>query len=163
MDWEETVGIWEYMIESIEELEQPVLDAANYLYETRRRPRGHLPLVQGQRLNVGVAAGARDDHESWSLDEVVEKLRFGVNVFLRKASGVDNVVEGIKAVTEMGLPSNHISLCTDDVDCTDLTELGYADHLVRYAVELGVDPITAVQMCTINPAKAYGLEHLAYH
>jgi hypothetical protein len=54
--------------------------------------------------------------------------------------------------------TRRIALCSDDVDCRDLVELGYADHFVRHAVELGVDPITAIQMCTINPAEAYRVD-----
>lgn len=161
MDWEESVGMWEYMIGSIESLEPDVLQVADELIAMRKQPHGHLPFVRsGRRLNAAVAAGVADDHESASLEEVIDKLRLGVHVMLRKASIVDNIVDCIKVITEKGYPTQGVSLCTDDVDCTDLVRLGHMDHLVRHAIELGVDPLVAVQMCTINPAETYHVSHL---
>ena len=158
MMWPESVGMWEYMIESIETLEEPVLQIAGELMDSGRLPHGHLPFTDGPRLAAGTAAGARSCHENWFAEEVVSKLRQGLHVFIRKATYVDNFVACLKAVTELGLPTRRISLCSDDLDCTDLVELGYADHFVRHAVELGVDPISAIQMCTINPAEAYRVD-----
>lgn len=159
MNWDESVGMWEYMVESIESQEASVLEMADKLIARGQRPHGHLPVTLGRRLSAAVAAGARDDHESWDASEVTEKLRNGVRVLLRKGSAIDNIRSCIKAVTEGGLPSDRVSLCTDDIDCTDLARLGYMDDLVRHAIKLGVDPITAVQMCTINPARTYLVDH----
>jgi adenine deaminase len=151
--------MWEYMIESIERMEEPVLEIAGELLDSRRLPHGHLPFTNGPRLQAAAAAGARSCHENWLAEEVVAKLRQGLYVFLRKASYVDNFVACLKAVTEMPqMSTRRIALCSDDTDCTDLVELGYVDHFVRHAVELGVDPITAIQMCTINPAEAYRVD-----
>ena len=158
MTWPESVGMWEYMIESIETLEEPVLQLAGELLDSGRLPHGHLPFTHGPRLAAGTAAGARSCHENWFAEEVVSKLRHGLHVFIRKATYVDNFAACLKAVTELGLPTRRISLCSDDLDCTDLVELGYADHFVRHAIELGVDPISAIQMCTINPAEAYRVD-----
>jgi adenine deaminase len=161
MTWPESVGMWEYMIESIERMEEPVLEIAGELLDSGRLPHGHLPFTDGPRLQAALAAGARSCHENWFADEVRVKLRQGLYVFLRKATYVDNLVACLKAVTEMPqMATRRIALCSDDVDCRDLVELGYADHFVRRAVELGVDPITAIQMCTINPAEAYRVDHL---
>jgi adenine deaminase len=159
MTWPESAGMWEYMIESIEQMEEPVLEIAGELLASRKLPHGHLPFTHGPRLQAAAAAGARSCHENWSSEEVVAKLRQGLYVFLRKASYVDNLVACLKAVTEMPqIATRRVALCSDDVDCTDLLELGHADHFVRHAIELGVDPITAVQMCTINPAEAYRVD-----
>jgi adenine deaminase len=159
MTWPESVGMWEYMIESIERMEEPVLEIAGELLDSRRLPHGHLPFTNGPRLQAAAAAGARSCHENWLAEEVVAKLRQGLYAFLRKASYVDNFVACLKAVTEMPqMSTRRIALCSDDTDCTDLVELGYVDHFVRHAVELGVDPITAIQMCTINPAEAYRVD-----
>lgn len=159
MSWPESVGMWEYMVESIERMEEPVLEIAGELLDSGRLPHGHLPFTDGPRLQAAAAAGSRSCHENWFAGEVVAKLRLGQYVFLRKASYVDNFVDCLKAVTESPqMETARIALCSDDTDCTDLVELGYGDHFVRHAVELGVDPITAIQMCSINAATAYRVE-----
>jgi adenine deaminase len=161
MSWPESVGMWEYMIESIERLEEPVLEIAGELLDSRKLPHGHLPFTDGPRLQAAVAAGARSCHENWFAEEVVAKARQGLYVLLRKATYVDNLIPCLKAVTETPqISTRRIALCSDDTDCTDLVELGYMDAFLRHAIELGVDPITAIQMCTINPAEAYRVDHL---
>lgn len=160
MGWDETVGIWEYMIDSIAALEEPVLAAASRLIDAGHRPQGHLPFASGPLLAAAGAAGAATDHESWFADQVAEKLRAGLYVLLRKASCVDNIAEGLRAVTHMGLPTRRVSFCADDIDCTDLTELGHVDHYVRYAIQLGLDAPRAIQMATLTAAEAGRIDHL---
>jgi adenine deaminase len=160
MTWEESVGMWEYMIDSIATLEDPVLESAGKLLDSFRMPQGHLPFTSGPLLNGALAAGVCSDHESWFAPQVAEKLKAGLYVFLRKASCVDNITEGLKAITEMGLPTRRLSLCADDIDCMDIVELGHMDHYLRLAMELGVDPLQAIQMVTLNAAEAFRVDHL---
>lgn len=158
--WAESNGMWETMVESIENLEEPVLSSADFLHRQGRLLHGHLPFTFGPQLQAAAAAGIRDDHESWSPQEVIQKVGMGIYALLRKASCVDNIRDCLKAVTELDLPSRYVALCTDDVDASDLVEHGYMDFLVRYAISLGVDPVTAIQMCTINAAESARVDHL---
>lgn len=160
MQWDEANGMWETMIESIENFEEGVFEPANSYHQTGKILHGHLPFTYGPKLNAAAAFGVRDDHESWFAHEVIQKAEKGIHSFLRKASCVDNIKECIKAITEQGLPSRHISLCTDDLDTSDILDNGYMDHLLRYAIQLGVDPVTAIQMCTINAAESGRVDHL---
>jgi len=160
LEWDETVGMWEYMIESIAGFEEGVLDASSMLLDGGRRPQGHLPFTSGPLLSAAVAAGATSDHESWFANEVAEKLRAGLYVFLRKASCVDNVAEGLRAVTDTGLPTRRLSFCADDIDCSDIVDLGHMDACVRYAVGHGIAPLQAIQMATLTPAEAFRVDHL---
>ncbi len=49
---------------------------------------------------------------------------------------------------------------TDDKLIDDLLEEGSIDHIVRLAIQKGLDPITAIQMGTFNPAECFNLTHL---
>ena len=49
---------------------------------------------------------------------------------------------------------------TDDKDVDDLLAEGHMDHLVRRAIQTGMNPIHAIKLATINPARHFGLEHL---
>jgi adenine deaminase len=152
--------MWEYMIDSIVTLEKPVLRAAETILESGGSLQGHLPFASGPLLAGSLAAGAATDHESWDAEQVAEKLRAGLYVLLRRASCVDNIAEGLKAVTEMGLPTRRLSLCTDDIDCSDIVELGHIDHLVRYVIGLGMEPVKAIQMGTLTAAESFKVDQL---
>jgi adenine deaminase len=66
--------------------------------------------------------------------------------------------EVVKAITERRVDSRLATLVSDDTHPDTLISLGHMDHIVRRAIEDGVDPITAVQMATINVAQCYRLD-----
>lgn len=158
--WPEAVGIWEYMASSIEDADPIVLEAADITFENRLTPHGHMPVTSGPVVSACAAAGTRDDHESYTAEEMIEKLQNGIYGLMRRGSHSDNLPALIRAVTEYQIPTSHLALCSDDTDCVDLTELGLIDSLVRYVIRLGVDPITAIQMGSLNAAEAYRVDHL---
>ncbi len=158
--WEEAVGIWEYMSDSIVDFDGPVFEVADMAIRNRLTLHGHAPVTVGKILSGHVAAGMHDDHESYTAEELAEKLRQGVRALIRRGTHSDNVPPLVRAITELRLPTRHMSLCTDDLDCTDITELGLIDHLVRYVIKLGVDPLTAIQMGSLNTAETYRVDHL---
>jgi len=158
--WEEAVGIWEYMNDSILDFDEPVFEAAEMAIRNKLTLHGHAPVTMGKNLAAHVTAGMRDDHESYTPEELEEKLASGVYGLMRRGTHSDNIPACVKVVTEKGLPSNHLCLCTDDLDCSDITGLGLIDYLVRYVIKLGIDPVTAVQMGTLNTAECYRVDHL---
>ena len=115
---------------------------------------GHAPRLTGDELQE-VARYLDNDHESIAIDEAREKVAAGLRVYLREGSSSKNLADLIDLVDEVD--SRRLSLCTDDRDVTDLVERGGVDFAVRKAIRLGVDPVEAVQMATINTAESYGL------
>jgi len=119
---------------------------------------GHAPGLSGHPLNAYTAAGIGSDHECTQLDEAREKLRRGMQIFIREGTTARNLKELLPLVT----PQNAVncSFCTDDRHPEDLLEEGHIDALVRMAIVEGLDPITAIQMATINTANYFGLRGL---
>ena len=159
-DWEEAVGIWEFMATSVVDFDEGVLGAADHALKRRLRLHGHAPVTRGKILSACVAAGMNDDHESYTAEELAEKNSMGVYSLIRRGTHSDNIPESVRAILELGVPAKRIALCTDDLDCLDLVELGLIDYIVRYVIELGVEPITAIQMGSLHAAEAYGVDHL---
>ena len=114
---------------------------------------GHAPLLSGRELNAYVSAGIGSDHESIDYNEALEKLRLGMRVMIREGSAARNLSNLIK------LAGNRYTMLVTDGDRTikDLIEQGYLDYVYRRAVEEGLDPIKALQMCTINTAEWFGI------
>ncbi|MGD9029172.1 MAG: adenine deaminase [Anaerolineae bacterium] len=116
---------------------------------------GHSPGVGGAWLQAYVGAGPGSDHECTTADEMVEKLRLGMVVFIREATGAKNLHALVPAVTPEN--SRRVALCTDDRHPADLLDDGHLDYLIRLAVEDGLDPVTAIQMATLNAAEWFRL------
>ncbi|RLC86942.1 MAG: adenine deaminase [Chloroflexi bacterium] len=116
---------------------------------------GHAPAVSGKWLQAYVGAGPGSDHECTTADEMLEKLRLGMYVFIRESTAAKNLRALVPAVT----PSNarRCAFCTDDRHPADLLDEGHLDHLIRLAVAEGVDPITAIRMATLNAAEWFRL------
>ncbi len=118
---------------------------------------GHAPGLRGLNLNAYALAGVRSDHESTELDEAREKLRLGMHLLVREGSTERNLEHIIALVTPQN--SANCSFATDDKLPGDLLSEGHIDHSIRKAISLGVAPITAIQMGTINTARHYRLRN----
>ncbi|MEY2428636.1 MAG: adenine deaminase, partial [Verrucomicrobiota bacterium] len=118
---------------------------------------GHAPGLTGKNLNAYVLAGIRSDHESTELEEAREKLRLGLHILLREGSTERNLATLALLIT----PQNaaNCSFATDDKLAGDLVTEGHIDHCVRKAIRLGMPPITALQIATINTARHYRLKN----
>jgi adenine deaminase len=116
---------------------------------------GHAPGLSGQDLQAYVAAGITSDHECTTLQEAREKLRLGMYVMIREGTTAHNLKDLLPVVT----PENarRCLFVTDDRHPADLLDEGHMDSLVRMAIGQGLDPITAIQMATLNAAERFGL------
>jgi adenine deaminase len=104
-----------------------------------------------------VAGGPEDDHEGTRMEDAAERVRQGMKAMIRFGSGWKDVAEGVRAITEMKLDPRHFILCTDDSHCETLVCEGHVDRALREAIAHGVNPITAIQMTTLNAAEHFGL------
>jgi adenine deaminase len=116
---------------------------------------GHSPGVSGQWLQAYVGAGPGSDHECTTVDEMLEKLRLGMYVLIRETTAAKNLRALVSAITPHN--SRRCAFCTDDRHPGDLLDEGHLDHLVRMAIAEGLDPVTAIQMATLNAAEWFRL------
>ncbi|MFA5309455.1 MAG: adenine deaminase [Dehalococcoidales bacterium] len=119
---------------------------------------GHAPGLGGQDLNAYIGAGIGSDHESVTLAEADEKLRRGMFLMIREGSTEKNLEELLPLVTARTYP--RCCLVTDDRHAADILRDGDIDAVVRKAIRLGLEPVRAVQMATINPAGYFRLKGL---
>ncbi|MDH3731366.1 MAG: amidohydrolase family protein, partial [Acidimicrobiia bacterium] len=158
LDWPEAAGIAETTFDFINATDADVIESIGLCEERNLPVHGHAPFVTGLRLAAYANCGARDDHECFSKEETIDKLRNGLFCLLREATMAHNLADCIKAVTEAGLPTRRVCLCSDDTDTQTLVRLGHMDHIVRVAMSEGIDSVTAIQMATINPADALRID-----
>ncbi len=116
---------------------------------------GHAVNLLNRDLAAYAAAGITSCHESTQKVQAVQKLRYGIYAMLREASASRDVADTIRSVTEDKLDSRHVCLVTDDREPNSLLDEGHMDHVVRRAIQEGVDPVKVIQMATLNVAEHY--------
>ncbi|KAF0125739.1 MAG: Adenine deaminase [Elusimicrobia bacterium] len=119
---------------------------------------GHAPMLKDKQLYAYVSAGIKSDHECTDVAEAREKLRAGMYIMIREGTAAKNLKGLLPLVNSEN--SRKFILVTDDRHLEDIEKQGHIDYLVRTAIKLGVDPIRAIQMATINTAEYFGLKHL---
>ena len=119
---------------------------------------GHAPGVAGAALDAYAAAGMAADHESTDLDEARAKLRRGLTIMIREGSTARNLAALLPLVT--AATADRCTFVSDDRDAATLLHDGHLDAILRLAVVRGLDPLLALRLVTINPARFWRLDGL---
>ena len=161
MTWKECVGLGEMM-------NFPgILGSSDHAHgitgETLKAGKivtGHYSMPEtGKGLNAYIASGVRCCHESTRMEDALEKMRLGMYAMFREGSAWHDLKEVAKSITEHKIDTRFATLISDDTHPHTLTSQGHLDHIVRRAVEEGIDVITAIQMVTINCAQCFQMDH----
>ena len=123
-----------------------------------RRIDGHAPGLRGRDLSAYINAGISSDHECTTLAEAEEKLCQGMYIMLREGSAAKNLLDLLPLVTPQN--SRQFLFVSDDRHPADILGEGNIDFMVRLAIEQGLDPITALQIASLNAAQYFGLRDL---
>lgn len=116
---------------------------------------GHAPQVVGKDLNAYIAAGPANDHECSTLEEAEERLAHGMYLLLREGSVTQDLRKLLPIVNTAN--SRRCLLSGDDVQAKTAINKGHLDNSIRICIDEGLNPITAIQMATLNPAEYCGL------
>lgn len=136
--------------------EPEILDKLRDPLIRRKRIDGHAPGLSGRQLNAYCTAGVASDHECSRAEEAMEKLRRGQWIMIREGTAAKNL-EGLLPLCQSPY-SRRCMFVTDDKHPGDLQRKGHIDGIIRRAIRLGADPVTAIQMVTLHPAQYFGLE-----
>jgi adenine deaminase len=127
-------------------------------HRARKPVDGHAPGLGGPRLYAYLSAGISSDHECTDSAEAAEKLAAGMHIMVREgtcARNLDDLFDLIDPHT-----ARRMMWCTDDRHPHDLLDEGHVDAAVRKAITRGLDPVTAIQMATLNPAEYFRLDRV---
>lgn len=118
---------------------------------------GHCPKLTGRLLQAYLSAGITSDHECIELKEAQEKLRSGMYIMIREGSAAKNLSTLFPLINMRN--SRRLILVSDDKHPDELLSEGHLNATLRKAVNLGLDPITAIQMVSLNPAEYFRLDN----
>jgi adenine deaminase len=119
---------------------------------------GHAPGVLGRALQAYAAAGIESDHEAYTAEEGLERLRAGMWLLIREGSAARNLQALLPLVRQFG--PGRMAFCTDDREPDHIAADGHINSMVREAVAAGIDPVDALVLASHQPAAYHRLDHL---
>ncbi len=136
--------------------EESVLLKIQLAINAGKRIDGHAPGLSGKDLCAYIGAGISSDHECTNLEEAKEKLRLGMHIMIRQGT----IAKDLEALLPIITPENsrRIIFCTDDRYPHDLFH--HISGMVQQAVDYGINPITAIQMASINTAEYFRIPYV---
>jgi adenine deaminase len=137
--------------------DQRTLDLIAETTKAGKRVEGHTAGARGNRLQAYISLGVTSDHEPVNAEEVLERLRAGLTVFAREGTARTDL-EPISKIKDENIDFRHLALATDGLDPAQLIDRGYMEFIVQKAINLGFNPIVAIQMATINIAQHFGID-----
>ena len=160
MEWDQIIGLGEMMnFPGVYSSDEKMHDEMAATRAAGRVIGGHYAAPDlGIPFHGYVAGGPEDDHEGTRKEDAVARVRQGMKAMLRYGSGWLDVEAQVTAITEDKLDPRHFILCTDDSHSETLINDGHMDRVLRHTIGLGVDPMTALQMATINTAEHFGVD-----
>lgn len=133
-----------------------VLSKVKLGLEHKKKVDGHAPHLCGKDLNAYVAAGVCSDHECTTPEEAIEKLRAGMHIMVREATGARDLEALISVLKQYN--SRKCMFVTDDRHPKHLAK--HISRMVKKAVKLGLEPIKAIQMASLNTAEYFNIPNL---
>lgn len=156
---EEAVGLSEivapYVLFGLPDLAKS-MEAAKAMNKSLQ---GHAPVTFGKDLSAYLAAGVTTDHEAMQTEEALERVRNGCYLLMREGPVARNMAECVKVITEHKVDPSMVCVITDDTHAMELVEEGHMDLKVRRLLAEGIDFVNAIRMVSLNPARAFRLEH----
>ncbi|MBI4766200.1 MAG: adenine deaminase, partial [Deltaproteobacteria bacterium] len=136
-----------------------LLKILNKARELGKTVEGHTTGVSHDKLNALINAGLTSCHEAITAEDVKKRLRLGLYVLCRGGSIRNDLPQLIKAVRELSdFDTSRLLLTPDGLFPGEMARFGYLDHIINQVIQLGVDPVRAFQMVTINPARYFRLD-----
>lgn len=155
--WPQMAGVNEPPPASVLDRDSGVVDVLDAVLQGPRVFEGHASALTGARLQAYLAAGATSDHESTSEEDALAKLRLGCRIMMRECAASQDLRQLVPLILRYPESARFCMVCSDDLQAKELVADGHIDHKLRIAIAAGLDPITAIQLATINPAEYLGL------
>ncbi len=115
---------------------------------------GHAPGLMGDDALKYMATGISTDHECFTYEEGLHKLRHGMKIIIREGSAAKN----FEALIDLfQVDPTKIMFCSDDKHPDDLIQ-SHLDELVRRALAKGHDLFDVLRASSVNPVEHYALE-----
>lgn len=154
---EEVLGLAEVMnYQAVANQEADILEKITAIQQAGGVIDGHAAGIAQGDLSVYPTAQIRTDHEAVNAEEAQARLDLGMYLMIREGTVAKDLQALLPVVTEQ--TARRCVFVTDDLLLDDLLTKGSIDHILRLAIQAGLDPLLAIQMATLNAAECFQLK-----
>lgn len=121
---------------------------------------GHAPDLSDFDLNAYRMSGITTDHEATTFEYAIKEISRGIHVHIRQGSAAKNLDAIISGIVKNNISTENFSFCTDDKHIEEIKNEGHISYSIKRAIQLGIEPISAIKMATINTARCYGIKNM---
>ncbi|CAN5597673.1 adenine deaminase [soil metagenome] len=115
---------------------------------------GHAPGLRGEQAKQYIDAGISTDHECFTKEEALAKLKNGMKILIREGSAAKN----FEALIDLLLNyPDKIMFCSDDKH-PDSLAAGHINQLCVRAIAKGINVFNVLQAACVNPVLHYKLD-----
>lgn len=154
---DDVLGLGETYWLPVVEQDRRLLEFFEETFKAGKKVAGHSAGAKGNKLAAYAASGVSSCHEPITMEEVIERLRLGMYVLAREGETRQDL-EAISKIKGMNLDLRQLALVTDSVALKKLVGKGHMEAVLQKAIDLGFDPVSAIQMATINAAKYLNID-----
>jgi len=153
----EVIGLGESYWAQVIEGDQRILDLIAETIKAGKKVDGHSSGARDNKLQAYITPGISSCHEPVTVEEVIERLRLGLFVLIREGE-IRRELEVISQIKDKNIDFRRLAVSTDGIGAWPLTTDGYMEFVVQKAINLGFNPILAIQMATINVAQHFAID-----
>ncbi len=156
---DDVLGLGETYWFPVVEQDKRLLEFFEEALQARKIVAGHSAGAKGNKLVAYAASGVASCHEPITAEEAIERLRLGLYVLAREGE-IRQDLKAIAKIKDKNLDLRGLALVSDGVSLRQLVDEGYMDVILQKAIDLGFDPVEAIQMVTINAARYLKIDDL---
>lgn len=110
-------------------------------------------------LNYLPAIGVSNNHDVWNADDIEKSIRYGFPTHIKFGVGSSEVINVLlRAIVDRKWPTDNFMLCTDNISVQRLLGMGHMDWIIAHCAEMGINPIHAIKMATLNTARSFHMD-----
>lgn len=115
---------------------------------------GHAPGLRGEDAKKYIEAGISTDHECYTIEEALEKIKYGMKILIREGSAAKNYETLHSLISGY---TDKVMFCSDDKHPDNLVEC-HIDDLFNKSIGHGYDLFDILQCTSVNAVKHYSLD-----
>ncbi|MFJ5789791.1 amidohydrolase family protein [Lysinibacillus sp. NPDC093197] len=161
LNMEPVIGLGEFEHFTYSKGDEDDFLKASWVREKGGFMNGHwgLTALPDMILNYLPAIGTSNNHDVWNGDDIEKSIRYGFPTQIKFGVGSSEVIKTLlRSIVDRKFPTDNFMLCTDNISIERLLKMGHMDWIISLCTEMGISPIKAIKMATLNTAKSYHME-----